>query len=120
MKTIFSIEISGLPPTINHYYRRGYHSVYKTAEAREWQEEIVSLMREQRSGQNSYTGAVELEIIYQVQSRRKWDIDNRVKALQDCLELAGIIKNDNQIEILKVRREYRSGKDRTLLTVRSI
>jgi Holliday junction resolvase RusA-like endonuclease len=27
-------------------------------------------------------------------------------ALQDCLELGGVVKNDTQVEILHVEREY--------------
>jgi Holliday junction resolvase RusA-like endonuclease len=54
----------------------------------------------------AYTGAIELRIKLISSDRRKWDIDNRVKALQDCLELGGVVKNDTQVEILHVEREY--------------
>ena len=51
-----------------------------------------------------YTGRVKLEIIFYVKSKRKWDLDNRIKALQDCLEYAGVIANDNQIDKLIITR----------------
>lgn len=36
-----------------------------------------------------------LEVIYYFKDRRKRDLDNLNKTLQDCLQSAGIIKDDN-------------------------
>ena len=61
---------------------------------------------------------MDFHIVYLCKDNRKWDIDNRVKALQDCLEQAGIIENDRQVQSLHVRREY--APDRAETTTRII
>ena len=105
-RTFLDLELEGLPPTINNYYGRSGYTVYKRTQARHWQEQAVSLLSEHWGSKPPYPYPVEFMIIYQSPKRRKWDIDNRIKPLQDCLELAGIIKNDRQVESLHVRREY--------------
>ena len=118
MSVLLSFELEGLPPTVNHLYRNFRHWRYKTASGRKYQEEVANRLREAWSSKPPYEGAVEFRIKFETNSRRKWDIDNRVKALQDCLSLAGVIKDDKQVEILHVERQY--GKKRaTYIEVRS-
>ena len=102
MRAEFHLE--GLPPTINNYYRHSKRKVYKKAEARAWQEAAIIAINSAWGKRAAYGGAVKLRIIFEVKSRRKWDIDNRIKPLQDCLERAGVIVNDNQVEILHAER----------------
>ena len=49
-----------------------------------------------------------LSILFETSNRRRWDIDNRVKALQDCLSAAGVIHEDTQIEELHMKRIHGS------------
>ena len=102
MQAEFHIE--GLPPTINNYYRHSRRATYKRAEARVWQAATTSRIRTAWGQREAYSGAVKLRIVFEVQTRRKWDMDNRIKPLQDCLEYAGVIVNDSQVEILHVER----------------
>ena len=104
MRAEFHLE--GLPPTINNYYRHSKRKVYKKAEARAWQEAAITEINTAWGKRPAYAGAVKLRIIFEVKSRRKWDIDNRIKPLQDCLERARVIANDNQVEILYVERRH--------------
>ena len=46
-----------------------------------------------------------LEVLFQTADRRCWDMDNRIKALQDCLAMAGVIEDDRQIQRLLVERQ---------------
>ena len=64
-----------------------------------------------------YLGPVALHIIMTSRTRRRWDLDNRVKAVQDCLQMAGIIKDDSQITELVVRRDPMPMLDRTTIKV---
>ena len=102
---LVNMELEGLPPTVNTMYRglRGHR--YKTKACVEYQERVTASMRANYTGE-TYAGAVELRITFITSDRRRWDIDNRVKALQDCLIHAGIIKDDSQIEILHLERKH--------------
>ena len=51
------------------------------------------------------TEPVCLSILFETSNRRSWDVDNRVKALQDCLSAAGVIHDDTQIEELHVKKD---------------
>ena len=119
MSKELKIELLGLPPTVNHMYRTGARSRYKTLEVREYQQYVVNKLREEWSGQQTMKGRIEMRLTFQTNNRRRWDIDNRVKALQDCLSLAGVIRDDSQVDELYVKRGY--GKEQnTILAVREI
>lgn len=111
-KKLFELEMKGLPPTVNHLYRtskRGYR--YKTAMGKLYEDYISLNFMNIWHGRPAYDGPVELRVKLTASNRRRWDIDNRVKALQDGLMAGGVIEDDSQVEILHVEREY--GKQAT-------
>lgn len=105
---LLEITLDNLPPTVNHYYRstRGGRR-YKTEAGRVYQEATVLQMTaaKRRGVEYPYTGRAGVYITLTAGSARKWDLDNRVKAVQDCLQIAGILADDSQIDELWVRRE---------------
>ena len=107
MTQLIQLELKGLPPTVNHLYRstKGGRR-YKTVMGKLYQDYVTLSLSTAWQNRSAYTGGIELRITFTSTNRRKWDIDNRVKALQDCLGLAGIIKDDSQVEILHVERRY--------------
>ena len=118
MSDTLDLELMGLPPTVNHMYRTGYKSRYKTLEVREYQLYAVNRIREAWAGQKALCGRLELFITFKTDDKRRWDIDNRVKALQDCLSIAGVIQDDSQVDALHVKRVY--GKEKgTCLVVKT-
>ena len=105
MKTLLNLEISGLPPTTNHIYRTSRGSFrYKTAETRLWQEQTIAIIKKSYQ-QPTFTGRVVLHITITTHDKRRWDLDNRIKALQDCLAPAGVIKDDSQIWGIYIKRK---------------
>ena len=117
MGEILDIELLGLPPTVNHMYRSGKGIRYKTLEVRQYQQYVVGKLREVWEGRETLMGRIEMHVVFTTNDRRRWDIDNRVKALQDCLSMAGVIRDDSQLDDLRVQRIY--GKDKgTRITVR--
>lgn len=106
MSVLMAVEFEGIPPTVNHLYRSYRNRRYKTASGREYQKQVTEILRKKWRKQPPVTSPIELRIIFTTNDRRKWDIDNRVKALQDCLSMAGIIGDDMQVEILHVERKY--------------
>lgn len=123
MSYLLSIILDGLPPTVNHLYRTGGRHRYKTAEGAAYQEATAAEMRAQREMLPArrcvgpYLGPVALHIVMTSRTRRRWDLDNRVKAVQDCLQMAGIIKDDSQITELVVRRDPMPMLDKTTIKV---
>ena len=103
---IIEFRLDSLPPTVNNLYGRLSRTVYKKPAVRKWQNETIEYIRGEWKNQPALTTELELRIIFTAKDHRKWDIDNRIKPLQDCLERAGVIKNDRQIESLHVMRKY--------------
>ena len=106
MSILLSLEFEGLPPSVNAMYRTSRGSKrYKKPEVSEWQNEVASLMRSVWANPRPYTGEIEVHILFMVSNKRRWDVDNRLKALLDCLAHGGVIKDDSQISgILALRK----------------
>lgn len=104
MKKLISMELEGLPPTVNHLYRTYRNRRYKTAKAHTYQETVSHRLRCEWGYKPPCKESIEVRITFITKDKRRWDIDNRVKALQDCLSMAGIIKDDKQVNILHVER----------------
>ena len=119
-RELLSMEIKGLPPTVNMMYRGIHGHRFKTSDTVEYQSYVADRLREIWANKSIFAGRVEFSITYHTNSRRRWDIDNRVKALQDCLSLAGVIKDDSQVDKLIVERVFNSAisQDYTVLTLR--
>jgi len=117
MSYLLSITLDGLPPTVNHAYRTGRNVRYKTAEAKEFQRQAIFVMNVLRKNKSPYTGPVGVEICFTQRDHRPWDVDNRIKILQDCLAPAGVIKDDKQVVELYARREH-GEEDKTHIIVR--
>ena len=97
MSSLLRVKLEGLPPSVNRMYRTGKSGTrYKRSEVSNWQEETAEKIREAWN-KGSYTGKVKVHIEFTVKGNRRWDIDNRLKALLDCLELGGVIEDDSQI-----------------------
>jgi crossover junction endodeoxyribonuclease RusA len=98
-KPAAAIELPGLPPTVNHAYRRRGRGggMYMTKAAREWKETAVIACRAGYRKQSPLEGRLAVLIVFCVKSRGRWDIDNRIKSLLDALTWAGVWQDDKQI-----------------------
>ena len=102
---LLRLVIAGLPPTANQMYRTGRQGQrYKRAEVEEWQSEVAERMRQEWNKPLAFMGEVEVRIEFRVKGGRRWDIDNRLKALLDCLEYGRVIKDDAQIARIQASR----------------
>ena len=105
--TLISITLKSLPPTVNHMYMNAHGRRFRTAECREYQEQVVEQLKALWNNKPPFTGRAAIHIIFTAKDKRRWDIDNRMKAIQDCLTMAGIIKDDSQIDFLQIERLYK-------------
>ena len=119
MMRLMAAKLDGLPPTVNHLYRTARNSRrYKTHEGKEWQRQAAAVFADSYVLPEPYAGDVELNVYFLTADRRRWDIDNRVKALMDALMMGGVIRDDTQVKALHVERETVQEKTETVVFVR--
>ena len=101
-----------LPPGVNKMYRfnRSTGIMYKTREAKEWEEECLWKLKSRRKSSYSPTDRVLVSILFHFpfpeHGHKKQDIDGGIKATLDMLQRAEIYKNDEQVDHLMVVKEY--------------
>ena len=118
-RELLKLELEGLPPTVNHMYMHTRTRHFCTKECRDYQDYVLGEIMRLRLSKELFTGRAALNIKFTASNRRRWDIDNRVKALQDCLTMAGVIKDDSQVDKLTLERVY--GKhDSTVLILSNL
>jgi crossover junction endodeoxyribonuclease RusA len=100
-------------PSINQYKSIGrlkttksgkiYQERYNSPETMQFYCQVINICR--RQGVKSLGGAtISLEVDIHPPSKRKADISNRIKVLEDSLVKAGCFDDDSQIALLTVRR----------------
>lgn len=95
----FELPIS---PSINHYFgRRGKFS-YLPKEVKQYRAAVQDIVTE--AGHPTLDGRVAVFIAIHMPSRRRSDIDNRVKGCLDALTHAGVWLDDSQVDALTVVR----------------
>lgn len=110
------MELEGLPPSVNQMYRNAGSRRYKRAEVEQWQEELTGEIRRIWGDRPAYMGEVEVHVDFVKSTQRKWDIDNRLKVLFDCFEMAGVIADDAQISKIWAQR-LEGVKDSTVIVM---
>ena len=98
------------PPSANTYYRsirRGQSCrVLISKRGREYKQEVVDLIASMAE-QDTFpiSSRVGMSVMLHAPNRRRYDLDNRAKALCDAIEDAGIFAiGDEQIDALTLRR----------------
>ena len=90
-----------MPPTLNHMWGMSGKRKYLKKEAHQFREAVVE---EAIRTKAKISGRLAIFIALYPSTLRKFDLDNRVKAVQDALEHAGVFLNDEQIDFLWVVR----------------
>ena len=118
LKKLVELEIPGLPPTLNHLYRNNPKTGtrYKTASGRKWQEDVAALLARVKHNLEPYRGYAKFEVLMYSANYLRWDVDNRVKALQDTLSMSGVLDDDKQVIDLHARRLF-GNCEKTVITV---
>jgi crossover junction endodeoxyribonuclease RusA len=95
------------PPTVNHMWGFAGKRKYLKKEAHEFRRLVQEACIEANA---KIHGRIAIFIALYPPTKRKFDLDNRIKALQDALEHAGVYLDDEQIDtIICVRRNVIKG-----------
>lgn len=115
MSTLLTVALPGLPPTANHIYRTWGRGRTKTPATRQWQERTAMVLSALWR-REAVTADVVVDLVFITKDRRRWDIDNRFKALLDAIMMAKIIQDDSQIKRLTGERA-RGDETKTVVTI---
>lgn len=88
------------PPSVNLYWRNFQGRTVLSAQAREYRKAILAAIGPRKP----LLGRLRVVVELFHPSKRKHDIDNRVKALFDALQHAGVFRDDEQIDEFTVKR----------------
>jgi crossover junction endodeoxyribonuclease RusA len=88
------------PPSMNHYWRNVNGHMCISKAGREYRAALCSLLR----GSVPMMGRLDMVLYLWPPDRRRRDLDNTLKAIQDSLEHAGVYLDDGQIDRLELRR----------------
>ena len=92
-----------MPPSVNRYYRSlGRGRVVISEDGRKYRKAVKDAVLVQRVKHAS--GRLKLSAVLHFARKGGCDLDNRLKALQDALQSAGVFDDDSQIDHLDVRR----------------
>lgn len=92
-----------LPPSMNSYWLRSSRGIFLSKAGKEFRQQVAEIIAEQRCLKFG-TSRLFMAVRLCMRDKRASDLDNRLKALCDALEHAGIFDDDEQIDELRVLR----------------
>jgi len=107
-----------LPPTINSYYQYHGHRRYIGSKGLQFKKTVAHIVSLSKA--NFGSNRLSLYVTINFADRRKADISNRIKALEDALCQAGLFEDDSQIDILVINRGQIIKGGSVLVTIKSI
>ena len=90
------------PPTLNHNVGAGKYGYFLTDEHRVFRRDVLGLVQAQRPA--TLRGALRLTMRVFPPDKRRRDISNLIKPVEDALQAAGLFANDEQIDELDIKR----------------
>jgi crossover junction endodeoxyribonuclease RusA len=91
------------PPSTNSIWRCWKGRVILSRRGRQWYKDALPLIDVPAGC--PLEGRLSVAISLHPPNRRSFDLDNKVKVLQDTLTRAGVIRDDSLVDLLTVSRE---------------
>jgi Holliday junction resolvase RusA-like endonuclease len=91
-----------------------------TDEQKSYRRDVILLTRSAMRGADALFGRLEMRLTLYFADRRRADISNRVKAIEDALTHANAYDDDSQIDRLIVERVVRSGNEECAVVLQEI
>ena len=98
------------PPSVNHYWRRQGNRYFVSSEGKAYKDSVYYLCAKYRG---LFKPSERLSLIIEAfpPDKRRRDLDNLIKAIQDSHQYAGVYEDDSQIDCLTIKRNSsRDGK----------
>lgn len=90
------------PPSSNTMYRNFRGRMVLSPKGREFKAQVADIVA---YGQYRIEGRLSMFISIASPTKRKFDLDNRIKPIQDALQDAGVFDDDEQIDSLTIVRQ---------------
>lgn len=90
------------PPSVNHYWRTWRGRTLISRQGRAYREQVGTLLRS--AGVTPQSGPLAVHVELYPPDRRKRDVDNALKAVNDSLQHGGAFHDDSQIVWLLVEK----------------
>ena len=91
------------PPTVNTYWRANGHRRYISPAGVAFTKEVSVIVKNQKP-KTFGDKQVAVSVMIHPRSKRKFDLDNTLKAILDALMKAGMYDDDSQIEYIEIAR----------------
>jgi crossover junction endodeoxyribonuclease RusA len=91
------------PPTVNTYWRANGHRRYISPAGVKFTQEVSLIVKTQKP-KTFGDKTLAIRVMIHPRSRRKFDLDNTLKAILDALMKAGMYDDDSQIEYIEIAR----------------
>ena len=108
------------PPSINHYWRRVGPRTLISREGRTFRRNVCALLGGGGPRKPPADGRIALCMDAFPPDRRRRDLDNLPKAVQDSLAHAGVYEDDSQIDELHVRRCAKANKGKIIVRIEDL
>jgi|TARA_R110002050_G_scaffold205306_5_gene341057 crossover junction endodeoxyribonuclease RusA len=102
MKPTVRLELP-YPPSVNSYWRANGHRRFISKEGVAFTKEVDLIVKQSRAksfGENR----IAISVMIHPRSKRKFDLDNTLKAILDALMKAGMYNDDSQIDFIEIAR----------------
>lgn len=119
MKVLFEAELNFIPPPkTNRYFQAKNGKRFIPARIKEAINDAVLILKSLKpKGFQTINQPCQLYIIYTLPNKRKRDLDNLNKTLQDCLEKAGIVEDDTLFFRVVSEKRIQKGVEKVEISI---
>lgn len=115
--TDLSLTIPLVPPSVNHYKVRARNGHYfVTPESKAFKDAVAIIAQ----GRKVEGKRLQLDIGIYMAAKQRGDLDNFAKLCGDSLQAAGVIRNDNDVMVLRMEKHRDADNPRTEIRVRAL
>ena len=105
------------PPSVNGLYRVFKGRTIVSKQCREYKKTVIAIMEKLGLANQNIDDRLQVYLELHAPTKRKYDLDNRLKVLLDSLQASGFIVDDEQVDSLHVKRGVIMSGGKTIVRV---